>query len=143
MIQIDHYEGAYGPTIWLEADSPSDLGDLLEIFQALARGAMEEVELCSATDSQTRNLQALLLRADEQVRLRSNRMRLTRSSSYNRLPSPRPEPPTFIWSERRAGWQQLATRVESLIRRNCAANHDLTEEGVDDVLVELSFQGAA
>jgi hypothetical protein len=29
------------------------------------------------------------------------------------------------------------------LRRNCTANHDLTEEGVDGVLVELSFQGAA
>ena len=64
MLQIDHYQGAYGPTIWLEADSPSDLTQLLEIFRELARGAAQEIELCAATDALTRNLSALRLRVD-------------------------------------------------------------------------------
>jgi hypothetical protein len=141
MLQIDHYQGAYGPIIWLEADSSTDLGRLLAIFRLLARGAADEIELCAAMDAQTRNLTALKLRVDEQTRDR--RKRLTRSATYNRLQPPRPEPPSFVWSDRRAGWNQRATAVEALLRRNCNANHDLTEEGVDDVLVELSFQGAA
>lgn len=141
MLQIDHYQGAYGPIIWLEADSSSDLDRLLDVFRSLARGSAEEIELCAATDAHTRNLAALRLRVDEQVQ--SRRKRLTRASSYNRLPLPRPEPPSFVWSERRAGWSERARLIEALIRRNCAANHDLTVEGVDGVLVELSFQGAA
>ena len=141
MLQIDHYQGAYGPIIWLEADSSTDLGRLLAIFRLLARGAADEIELCTAMDAQTRNLAALRLRVDEQTRDR--RKRLTRNATYNRLRAPEPEPPSFVWSERRAGWSERAAAVESLLRRNCSANHDLTEEGVDGVLVELSFQGAA
>ena len=113
---------------------------MLDIFRELALGSAEEIELCSATDTQ-RNLTSLRLRVDEQVQ--SRRKRLTRASSYNRLPLPRPEPPSFVWSERRAGWSERARVIEALIRRNCAASHDLTVEGVDGVLVELSFQGAA
>jgi hypothetical protein len=142
MIQIDHYQGAYGPTIWLEADTPKDLHGLLAIFRALAHGTMKEIELCAAMRAQTHNLRALWLRADDQQRDR--RKRLTRATSYSRLRSVSPpEPPSFIWCERTSGWTHQASLVETLIRRNCAANHDLTEEGVDGVLVELSFQGAA
>lgn len=141
MLQIDHYQGAYGPIIWLEADCSSDLGRLLAIFRLLARGAADEIELCTAMDAQTRNLASLRLRVDEQRRDR--RKRLTRASTYNRLQLSKPEPPSFVWSERRAGWSERAAAVEALLRSNCTANHDLTEEGVDGVLVELSFQGAA
>jgi hypothetical protein len=141
MLQIDHYQGAYGPTIWLEADSSSDLGRLLAIFRLLARGAADEIELCTAMDAQTRNLTSLRLRVDEQTRDR--RKRFTRASSYSRPQPPKPEPPSFIWSERRVGWSEQAAAIEALLRRNCTANHDLTEEGVDGVRVELSYQGAA
>jgi hypothetical protein len=141
MIHIDHYQGAYAPTIWLEADSQTDLDRLLAIFRALAHGTMKEIELCAAMRAQTHNLRALWLRADEQQRDR--RKRLTRASSYSRVRSLHPKPPSFIWAERPSGWTQQAALIEALILRNCTANHDLTEEGVDGVLVELSFQGAA
>ena len=123
------------------ADSHRDLDSLLAIFRALARGTMKEIELCAATKAYTRNLRSLVLRVDELQRDR--RKRLTRASSYSRRLSAHPEPPSFIWAERQSGWLHQSSLIESLIGRNCASNHDLTEEGVDGVLVELSFQGAA
>lgn len=145
MLLIDHYQGAHGPVIWLEADSEPDLAELRRIFRELALGSAEEIELCSAMPSRAVNLAELWLRLDHGLRPR--RTRLVRSRSYER-PAVRsggqlaPSPPAYVWSDTPAGWRRRAAIVDGLFQTRTAAHRDLTEEGIDGALVELSFRRA-
>jgi hypothetical protein len=128
---------------WLEADSAPDLARLRTIFRELARGGADEVELCSAMASQAVNLRELRLRLDR--RRRPRRASVVRARSYER-PAVRseaqlpPRPPAYVWSDGPAGWRRRAEIVEALLEERAAAHRDLTEEGVDGALVELSFR---
>jgi hypothetical protein len=133
MLHIDHYDGAYGPIISLEVDSAPDLARLRAIFHGLARDGTREIELVSAMATRVLNLAELRLRRDDSPGAR----RLVRSRSYERSHGPRP--PSFVWSDSRAGWSRRVEIVDTLLRRNGAAQHDLTREGVDGALIELSF----
>ena len=145
MLVIDHYRGTNGPIICLETDSAPDLFRLLGIFRSLAQGGAEEVELCGAMHSHVVNLRELRLRRVESGLAR--RARLIESQRYVRPQSDEqvndgPRPPAFVWSDSRSGWGRCAEIVARLLRRNTAAHRDLTEEGIDDALVELSFRQA-
>jgi hypothetical protein len=136
MLQIDHYASSYGPTIRLEVDSAPDLAQLHAIFLELARGAGDDIELCSAMAARVVNLGELRLRLDPSRRAR--RMRLIRRAN-DRTRDQAPRPTSFVWSDTRSGWKRQAKLVDSLLRKSGAAHRDLSEEGVDDALIELSF----
>jgi hypothetical protein len=140
MLQIDHYQGTYGHTIWLEADSAPDLARLHTIFLELARGAEDDIELCSAMAARAVNLGELRLRLDPSPRAR--RLHLIRAPNHQRMRWPEPRPDSFLWTDTRSGWKRQAEIVDSLLRKRAAACRDLSEEGVDDALIELSFRQA-
>jgi hypothetical protein len=137
MLQIDHYQCTYGHTIWLEADSAPDLTRLHAIFLELARGAGDDIELCSAMEAQAVNLGELRLRLDPR---RFRRLRLTRAPNYQRTLGPKPRPDSFVWSDTRSGWKRQAQVVDALLRKRAADCRDLTERAADDALIELSFR---
>jgi len=140
-MRIDHFEGAYGPTIWLDVDSADDLASLLEIFRNLASGDVREVELCAALPARIENLGTLRLCLDEGRRL--PRKRLVKTRSYERPCSSGPSLPSFVWSNSWSGWSRCAEIVSDLIERDHPDRRDLSEEGVDDALVELSFRATS
>jgi hypothetical protein len=140
-MQIDHFEGAYGPTIWLDVDRPRDLSSLLDIFKKLARGELKEVELCSALGARTENLGGLRLLL-EAGRPRA-RKRLVKTRGGERTSAPGPHPPSFVWSNSGSGWKRCAKIVAGLLRRDSPDRRDLTREGVDDAIVDLSFRAAS
>jgi hypothetical protein len=138
MFQIDHYQSAHGPTIWLEIDSAPDLARLHSIFLMLARGSSDDIELCSTMAARAVGLGELRLRLDPNPRAR--RMRLIRAFNYQPSQESKPRPQSFVWSDTRMGWKRQARIVDSLLRESGTAHRDLSEEGVDDALIELSFQ---
>jgi hypothetical protein len=140
-MQIDHFDGAYGPTIWLDVDRPRDLSSLLDIFKKLARGDLKEVELCSALGARTENLGGLRLLL-EAGRQRAGK-RLVKTRGGERTSAPGPHPPSFVWSNSGSGWKRCAKIVAGLLRRDSPDRRDLTREGVDDAIVDLSFRAAS
>lgn len=139
-MRIDHFDGAYGPTIWLDVDAPRDLASLHAIFQKLASGDAGEVELCTALAARVANLGGLRLCLEEGPRLL--RKRLVKLRSYERRSSPGPRLPSFVWLNSGDGWKRCAGIVAELIRRDAPGRRDLTEEGIDDAVVDLSFRAA-
>lgn len=143
-MRIDHFEGAYGPTIWLDVDSPGDLVSLLFIFRNLASGEVREVELCAALPAQIENLGGLRLCFEEERKgRRLPRKRLVKTRSYERSTLPGPSLPSFVWSNSGSGWNRCAEIVSDLIEGDHPDRRDLSQEGVDDALVELSFRAAS
>jgi hypothetical protein len=139
-MRIDHFEGAYGPTIWLDVDRSGDLSSLLDIFRRLARGDVREVELCSALGARTENLGGIQLRFEAGTA--RARKRLVRTRGGDRTSLPGPHPPSFVWSNSGSGWKRCARIVAGLLRRDHPDRRDLTREGVDDAIVDLSFRAA-
>ena len=140
-MRIDHFEGAYGPTIWLDVDSAGDLTSLLRIFQNLARGDVREVELCTALGARAANLGGLQLRFEPGTRL--PRKRLVKTRGRERTSPPGPRLASFVWSNSASGWKRCAKIVAGLLKRDHPDRRDLTEEGVDDALVDLSFRATS
>ena len=120
-MRIDHFEGAYGPTIWLDVDRSGDLSSLLDIFRKLARGDVREVELCSALGARTENLGGLQLRLEAgTVRARK---RLVKTRGGGRTSPPGPHPPSFVWSNSGSGWKRCA-KSWPLLRRDSPDRRD-------------------
>jgi hypothetical protein len=69
-------------------------------------------------------------------------MRVVRIPDYERTRDPAPRPHSFVWSETRSGWKRKAEIVDSLLSERAEAWRDLSEEGVDDALIEVSFRRA-
>lgn len=130
MFRIDFYKGAYGPTIRLETQDEADLKLIEGIFAGLAVSERHEVELCEALAASVENVESLLLRVAE--RERPGRKALARVSKWFGKGS-------FVWSRSPLGWQQCVGLVQGLAEEGEAGHQYLTDEGVDDALVELSF----
>ena len=141
-MRIDHFEGAYGPTIWLDVDSSDDLASLHSIFRSLASGEVREIDLCAALTAQIENLGTLRLCLDESRR--PPRKRLVKTRSYERPSTPGlNEPTSFVWSNSWSGWKRCAEIVSDLIERDHPGRRDLSAEGVGDAFVELSFRATS
>lgn len=119
---LDYYEGAYGPTIRFDSNSLDDLEALRETFRRLASGEACEVALHGMGGLSVSNLEALtlaLVDVDPKVALR----RLNRG--------------LFLWVNTREGWTRCCSLIDGLIQFNKPGHQYLTNEGLDDALVEV------
>ena len=119
---LDYYAGAYGPTIRFDCISLDDLRVLREVFRRLALGESREVLLHRLEGLSVSNLEELTL-ALVDVEARVSLRRLNRGS--------------FLWVNTMDGWGRCCGLLDGLIEPNEPGHQYLTDEGVDDALVEV------
>ena len=126
---IDFYHGAYGPTIRIGVLNLESARELWKIFKALAQGDLREVKLEKMPQTTVVGLRSFVLElipdeAEDEKKL---------SLSNDREPSVR-------WKGSDEGWAVCAGLVEFFVENDLSGHQYLTEEGVDDALVEVSYK---
>jgi hypothetical protein len=120
--QLDCYQGAYGLTIRFDSNSLDPLYTLRDTFKRLAMGETSDIALHRLDGLAVSNLEELTLGvvdAEPEVSLR----RLRRG--------------TFRWVNTKKGWQRCCGLIDGLITFKKPSHQYLTNEDVDDALVEV------
>lgn len=130
-ILMDYYEGAFGPTIRINICSLETLVQVRNIFLQLAEARVREVKLHKVESVKVTNVKGLTLRLID-----GNRERTMKTLE---LEDNTPEGPVFYWFKSSLGWIECAELIEGLIERNAPGHQYLTDEGIDDAIVEIAF----
>jgi hypothetical protein len=126
-IRIDYYEGAYGPTLRIDTNRISDLEMIMSLFLDLAENKHKTIDFLSTTHATSTNVDQFRLRRISVENLREGLAREGKRGNK------------FVWSLSGPEWKRRAGLIAGLIQYNGPSHQYLTEEGVDDALVELAF----
>ncbi len=127
-VLIDFYPGAYGPTVRIDVQSLDQLVQLREHFRSLAESRVHEIRLHEMAEVQTIGLTALTLITVQKGQ--------EGSKTFERLSG---RDVQFRWARSPEGWADCLARIDRLVEEKKAGHQYLTNEGIDDALVELAF----
>lgn len=127
---LDFYRGAYGPTIRIDVQDVPSLMKIKELFLELATSAKKKTNLAELPWIKASGLRQLVLTQapDREGRVKSLALRKGKDESI-----------AFDWSLSSSGWKRCAALIDGLIRLNSPAHQYLTEEGIDDAIIEIAF----
>lgn len=130
-ILLDYYQGAYGPTIRIDVQEVSFLVRLKEMFLRLAEGKEETVSLVETDSIRATGFDNLILRLVPSHRDDAKNLKLVSEGR---------EAIVFRWSLSPRGWRRCAGLVDGLLEAGFPAHQYLTQEGIDDAIIELAFR---
>lgn len=128
-IVVNYYEGAYGPTIRINTRSVKSLAKIRDLFGELATAKISEVNFDEIGSVTVMGMKAFVLKlvpGKEHKRT----LKLIRTTS---------EGIVFHWSRSSEGWIDCVGLVDGMLEHQHPAHQYLTDESVDDVLVEVAF----
>jgi hypothetical protein len=127
---VDYYMGAYGPTIRIWSRDKAQIFALQNAFLCLASGTQDALNLADVLSVIPSGMKSLTLRL---APISSNEQKaLSIRTCVN-------EDAAFEWSMRKSGWERAAALIDGLLRQDIPGHQYLTKEGVDDALIELSY----
>jgi hypothetical protein len=130
-ILLDYYEGAYGPTIRIDAQSMEDLLGIKNIFLQLAGSSSQAIDLAEKEGVKTTGLNQFILRwVPDKPEVKKKLVLLSNTNTDI----------AFEWAMSAKNWKRIAGLIDGLIESNAPGHQYLTEEGVDDAVVELAFK---
>jgi hypothetical protein len=128
-IAVDLYDGAYGPTLRIDAQTQEALVAVRELLRGLSEGTAERHELAADGRfalSGVGNMELM-------VGSGSRGLGLRRTKGL-------PGGDSIRWVLDRDGWRTLVGLVGGLLQASRPGHQYLTTEGEDDVLVELAYR---
>ena len=129
-IVIDYYQGAYGPTIRIDIQTMENLVKLKNIFLQLAESKKEAMDLVRLESVTATGINQFILKTVPPNQEQEKKLRREKDNTNN---------VAFYWSMSWRGWQRCAGLIDGLIESQGAGHQYLTEEGVDDAIVEVAF----
>lgn len=130
-IVVDYYQGAYGPTIRIDIQTLENLLKVREIFARMANATDETRNFFELGDVTVSGLSALILRSTVKEKEGEKKLQAMEGGQ---------EGPAFLWTMTPNGWSRSAGLIDGIIESVSPGGHQyLTQEGIDDALVEVSF----
>ncbi len=130
-VLLDFYEGAYGPTIRIDIQSREDLIKIRNIFLKLSQKPNEETNLadCKNVKSIGVNKFVLMSIPDNQETEKKLFLVINKKTIFE-----------FLWKLSVGNWETIVLLADNLIEQDKPGHQYLTEEGIDDALVELAYR---
>jgi len=130
IILVDYYEGAYGPTIRIDVQAVTSLIKVKDLFLQLAESVTQTVNFTETDLVIASGLNQLIMKVvpDDQVCEKKLELLVNRSMSI-----------IFYWSMPSGGWRRCAGLMDGLLESHYPGHQYLTQEGVDDAIVEIAF----
>ena len=126
---LAYYEGAYGPTIRLDTQALEELTAVRRLFGRLAAGEGVEDDLCAALACRADAIESLTVRSAPEPPAKALELR-----GQGR------QGPIFTWTNGSGDWLECAEKVDALLSSGSPGHQYLTNEGLDDALVELCYR---
>jgi len=129
-IEIDYYPGAWGPTIRIATQDKAGLLTLRRVLLEAAGSEGHRRDLLAVPNVQATGIEQLIMttlpRGQEQPK------------TLRRLPAAGKT--AFEWSLAPGSWELQAELIDGLLAEDLAGHQYLTQEGVDDALVEVTYK---
>ena len=129
-ILIDYYEGAYGPTIRFDTQSVEAITQVKNIFVKLALAQVSEINFQDVKYVKIIGMKTLILRLVTEGKEDRKALKLIQFTS---------EGPIFNWSRSSEGWKDYVGLLDGIVKNNYPGHQYLTDEDIDDALVEIAF----
>jgi hypothetical protein len=129
---ISFYDGAYGPTIRIEAHSVEIIEQIRSIFLELASAGTREVELHKVEGVRTEGVKEFVLKFVPGEGEPRRTLKLVHTGS---------EGSVFCWSKSSEGWVECAELLDGILHQHPGHQY-LTDEAIDDALVVVAFMEA-
>jgi len=129
-IIVDHYQGSYGATIRFDIQEPTALAYLKSIFTSLAGSTASTIDLISQRSIKGEGIRQFILETiiNEREPLKTLKVVQGQGGASVR------------WSRSHDGWIEAAELLDGLSASGGPAHQYLTQEGVDDAIVEVAFR---
>jgi hypothetical protein len=131
IILLDYYEGAYGPTIRIDVQSIDTLNKVKDLFLNLSKLTVHTtIDFIELPSVKAYSINQLLMKRTPDNQEPKKKLELVPDRSGDIV---------FCWAVSSDGWQLCADLVDGMLDANCPGHQYLTQEGVDDAIVELAF----
>ena len=130
LIDIDFYPGAWGPTIRIATQDRAALLALRSVLLEAARTENYQRDLLSTLSVRATGIEGLVVRTVSSGREHPKALR--RLSNQDRI--------AFEWCQTPSNWEVQAELVDGLLAEDLPGHQYLTEEGVDDALIEVAYR---
>lgn len=133
-IVVDYYDGAYGPTLRVDIQALDDLLRIKGLFLELAESKRVTVDFLQLDSIRATGIKKLILRRIKEGAKLEKALELKPSERGDVV---------FHWTLPSRGWRRCAGLVDGLIdgliKGKGPGHQYLTEEGIDDAIVEMAF----
>jgi hypothetical protein len=128
-IPISYYQGAYGPTIRIDLKSQRELRVFREMLVHLLNVSI--MTLQHSREYTLEDIDSLTLRVLPDNEDKSMGLKLLSPVTTN---------PVFQWSQSVEGWEEAIDKINVFFQTDSPGHQYLTDESVDDALVEIAFR---
>lgn len=129
-ISVSYFVGAYGPTILVSVTSHHALMVLRRLFLDLSRGAFQEVRIQDVKGTVLDGLKGVTLKLVPVEERKA--LKVTEKCE---------DGPYFQWERAHSGWLEgCVYLIDGILNSKEPGHQYLTQEGIDDALIELSYQ---
>ena len=128
MFLIDYYEGAYGPTIHIEARTIGQVTYMRDLLLEIAHGSLAQIELLDLSSIKPDQIESIILKACGSGKGKS----FVRTYSSERQLR-------FEWCETPEGWRYCAGLLDGIVAFGRPSHQYLTDPSAD-ALIEFSFR---
>jgi len=128
-IKIDYYKGAYGPTIIMKIDSEESIEYVKDIFINLSHGNIHESSFDGTSFITLHGIDEFKLRLIPEDRHKS--VEINRSVNTKTIVN---------WCNTREKWNDCAKLLEGIKDTPIPSHQYLSEEGVDDAVIIISYK---
>ncbi len=133
-ILLDYYQGSYGPTIRIDILSLENLRKMKNLFVHLAKSVNYEINLLEFGNIQAKGINKFILQSTTNGKkydwLRRKNLTFIKKNNNEIV---------FHWGLSPYNWERVVCLVQRLLDEKTPGHQYLTQEGVDDALVEVAF----
>lgn len=130
-IQVDYYDGAYGPTIRIDTHTLDQLNKVKQSFVEIATCERDAIDFLAYINAYATGLDRFIIRRVEWIEMDSKNLVHQTDKIYGSR---------FIWSLSKDEWIRCAGLVDGLIDYDRPSHQYLSQEGIDDAIIELAFK---
>ena len=130
-VEIDFYEGAYGPTLRIHVLSEHELKKVQNIFGELAKGNIEKYRLRESSLFNLNGFYDLILFVVGQNNCSEKTVEISKSEkSHDNI---------IEWRNSPEGWDECHDLIDGILSTAEPCHQYLSIEGIDDVIILVSY----
>jgi hypothetical protein len=129
-ILLDYYQGAYGPTLRIDILSVDSLHKVKNLLVHLAKSVNHEINMVEAENVVAMGVSRFILQSVSDDKEVEKKLTHVEQSNNGHI---------FYWKMSSDSWERVVCLVQRLLDTNRPGHQYLTEEGIDDALIEITF----
>ena len=129
-VLLAYYQGAYGPTVRIDIQTMEDLIKVRNIFSRLSQKIDDKINLAACENIKSIGVDKFVMVIVPKGPLAKKKLHLVNKKE---------KASEFLWQLSSEDCETIDGLIEGLVEDNTPGHQYLSEEGIDDALVELAY----